>query len=369
MASQSDATKIPNSEAIEIAQDRLLMAFVTFPVGVTIAWFTALFGTDKYKGTISEMCYDITVLPGKAFLLTTIITTIALLTSNYQYYLENAIVRGACERCCKQLRNLSAIAFLAVGLVPVHQVWYAPKDDDDQTSFDKDALEAATIKIHLLFATVAFFVFAIAELHTLCLHHGLSLRERAWRSWACALIFACFVLFGLNHLHIGGYEATSRAWTFRFEMLIGNSFVWQCQLIWNFSRKGDDFWNWPLSTVGLLLVFGIDAVVRRGQTTQESHTSQTIQTIPTNQTSPTDQISSLTDQISIPKEVILCAFEMLVLCLLTVAFFYPIKWQVCQTCNYCPCLGRPKDGNRDLEAERKAQTKYGSTSHHEASNN
>jgi len=234
------------ADGATVALARLPIACCVFSLGVSLAWFLALYGKHKMEGTLSEMFYNWNKPAGKAFCVTTLFTAVLLFSTNYQYVLRNAYVTPW-KMTCRRLRDVSTLAIGIVGMIPVVQP-YVAEADDTKVEMTPDAIKIQTV-IHLSAAMLAFGLFASAELIVLCCHFGLSRRERWWRSVACASMFAAILLFVFHHVQLekmvesifkdkahDDSRILREAWQFRYELSIGSALVWQLQLIWAFAR-------------------------------------------------------------------------------------------------------------------------------------
>lgn len=139
--------------------------------------------------------------------------------------------------------------------------------------------------VHRIAAFLAFGLFAGAELIVLCRNVRICDKERWWRSLGCASMLSSILMFFLNSiLFFLKRTVLPSTWTFWFELSIGSAFLWQCQLIWNFSSnhilaERDRDWrfcSWPWQYILLVGVIVIDGAVRLHTSDWRSHVRQVV---------------------------------------------------------------------------------------------
>lgn len=215
-------------------RDHLLAGCLSFSFMVLFAWLAAVADNHHLKATLSEMVRDWDTAEGKIFIVASLLPAIFFLLSGYPYVLPNARLDNShplFRQTTIILRHFCVNGgLILVGFVPTV----------DNTEERAQNLEAW---IHGVAAAFAFSSFVISELLLLLLHAELPELELQWRLFALSLMIACSllcichkVLFEAHaQTDLISFSAYSKAWTFRYEMLIGGGLITQNQLIWFFS--------------------------------------------------------------------------------------------------------------------------------------
>lgn len=251
----SCSSRLDQAMVSETEQSRayLLHGSVSFSVLIFLTYFFAVLDSRilEHTHTLSLAVEHWTSAEGKTFVAALLITAILFLNSRYPYVLSNAHVDShPWDHCFITLRLFYAnILLILIAFVPLYD------------SYHPWGLGVYPQLVHDCSAIGAFGLPALSELFVLVKHPGLGVLEFKWRCCALASFAASLLLF-MAHMSLVHMQTSVNycGWSFRYEMLAGTFFIFQCKLIWYFSKPQRDatisvdviFCMYPLP--GLLVV-------------------------------------------------------------------------------------------------------------------